>query len=215
MVTPIRTFVNDSIFHIYNRGVEKRTTFVTPDDYQRFLDSLFHYQQRRAEARQFSLSHHEPEDRRRPFRFELLAYCLMTNHFHLVVRQTEEGGISSAMGQLLNSYTKYFNTKYQRVGHLWQGRFQAVPVVDDDQFVHVVRYALINPHVAGLTTDVLAYPYSSIREATSEHSSPKDLTDTKLWRSYFRNRSQLLSFILDYADEARSRELLQKHLIDE
>lgn len=212
MATPIRIFSNDNIYHIYNRGVEKRLIFSEPRDYQRFLNTLLYYQQSKRLPSFTHVIEFKPHERERPFRIEILAYCLMPNHFHLLVRQTIDRGIVSTMSNLLNGYTKYFNTKYKRVGHLFQGRFRAVPVTSDEQLIHVVRYILLNPYVARLTADPLAYPYSSIREALSE-ASPS-WCETKYLSQYFPTRNQLKAFITNYAEEARSRELIHQHIFN-
>ena len=208
-----RVYENEGIYHVFNRGVEKRVVFTEQRDYQRFLDILLYYQQAPGYTQSFAhVIDFEPTNRVRPFRAELLAYTFMPNHFHLLLRQTMDGGISSLMSKTLNSYTKYFNTKYQRVGHLFQGKFQIVPVTKDEQLMHVLRYILLNPYVAGLTTDPLSYPYSSLRELLGEKDT--SWCDTQFIANFFPGPSDLKRFVLDYAEEARVRELITKHRVD-
>jgi putative transposase len=76
---------------------------------------------------------------------ELVQFTLMSNHFHLILYETEENGISRYMQRVLNAYTKYFNTKYDRTGHLFQGPFGAVPVKTDEQILHLSAYIHLNP----------------------------------------------------------------------
>ncbi len=91
---------------------------------------------------------------------EVVAYCLMPNHFHLLVKQVSEGGISKYLRQAINSYAKYFNTKYKRVGSLFQDMFRAVHIETDEQFIHVSRYIHLNPLVSYLVgkKELLSYP---------------------------------------------------------
>jgi len=94
---------------------------------------------------------------------EVVAYCLMPNHFHLLLKQKKEVGIATYVANFVNAYTKYFNTKYQRTGPLFQGIFKAVYVETDEQLIHLTRYIHLNPVASSLIKpDALAtYPYSS------------------------------------------------------
>ena len=95
---------------------------------------------------------------------EIICYCLMPNHIHFLIRQLKENGISKFMGQISNSYTKYFNTKYTRVGPLLQGPFKAVLIESDEQLIHVSRYIHLNPIVSGIVKNLEDYPWSSYLE---------------------------------------------------
>jgi len=130
------SFENEHIYHIYNRGVEKRKIFTSNRDYQRFIQSFIYYTFAENKLR---FARFRPVDMftLNKKRVEILAYCLMPNHFHLILRQISDGGISNSIGQLSNSYTKYFNTKYKRVGPLFQGNFKAVWIENTEQLVHV------------------------------------------------------------------------------
>jgi REP element-mobilizing transposase RayT len=139
----IKDIVPDSIYHAYNRGVERRRIFLETRDYHRFL----------AQLRQ-SL-HREPS-------IELLAYCLMPNHFHLLLRQSEGLGMSRFMQRVSIAYVMYFNKKYRRVGPLFQGKYKAASVIDQHQLMEASRYIHLNPERAGL--DWHQHAYSSRRQ---------------------------------------------------
>ncbi len=100
------------------------------------------------------------------FYIDLIAYCLLPNHFHLVVRQIKEKGIQLVVGNLINSYTKAFNLKHQRKsGPLYQGRFRAVRIETEEKLLHVVRYIHLNPYTNYLVKDLddlKNYQYSSL-----------------------------------------------------
>lgn len=94
----------------------------------------------------------------------ILAYCLMSTHLHFIVQQLCDDGISRFMNNLLNSYTRYFNTSHHRKGPLWQGRFKSVHVETDEQLLHLTRYLHLNPISAGLVNQPEQWLYSSYRE---------------------------------------------------
>ena len=101
---------------------------------------------------------------------DLVCFALMPNHFHLLVREKEEGGISRYMQRVLNGYTKYWNTKYQQSGHLFQGPFRAVHVEDDHQLRYLSAYIHRNPHEIGEWHDrAWEYPWSSYRDYVGDN----------------------------------------------
>ena|SRR3989344_1447297 len=161
------SLVNNEFYHIYNRGSEKRDIFTQPRDYERFLKILFYYQflgpkPSFSKFTKSKLSPLKPLGRERFL--DVICYCLMPNHFHFLVRQLKDGGISKFVSQLANSYTKYFNTKYNRVGPLFQGAFKAVRIETDEQLIHVSRYIHLNPVVSGIVKELDNYKWSSFQE---------------------------------------------------
>ena len=134
-------FANQQIYHIFNRGVEKRTTFLDKRDYRRFLDSMDYYRIKNPTRFSFkkrsTLIENVTIDT--PL-VEILSFCLMPNHFHLLLRQIEEKGITNFISKLSNSYTRYFNVRHKRVGPLFQGTFKAVRVEDNKQLLHLSCY---------------------------------------------------------------------------
>lgn len=121
-------FVTGGYYHLYNRGVDKRVTFMDDVDRRRFLDSM-------ASALE--------EDGASSV--TIVAYALMPNHFHFLVEQSADGGISAFMQRLGTAYTQYFNKRHERSGSLFQGTFKAVPVKTDGQMLHLTRYIHRNP----------------------------------------------------------------------
>ena len=129
----VKVYVEHGIYHVYNRGVEKRVIFADTQDYVMFR----HY------LRAYLLPPDHPGQKKLPIslrrsvkgydlykRVELLAYCLMPNHFHLVVRQLDDRGMPEFVKRLSNAYVSYFNRRYDRVGSLFQGPYRAA-LVDD------------------------------------------------------------------------------------
>ncbi|MFH1193306.1 MAG: transposase [Candidatus Jorgensenbacteria bacterium] len=150
--------VNGEIYHIYNRGTDRRTIFMDDKDRFRFVHSLFESNNSESVPKfygyvvrqQFSevgLPKIIPKIDRGPRKFivEVLAFCLMPNHFHLLVRQRTERGISKFMQKFGTGYTNYFNVKHERSGNLFQGKFKAVHISGDAQFLFIPFYIHSNP----------------------------------------------------------------------
>lgn len=136
----------------------------------------------------------------------------MPNHFHFLVRQIQDKGISIFMSQLTNSYTKYFNTKYKRVGPLFQGAFKAVRVVTDEQLVHLSRYIHLNPIVSLLTKSLMNYPWSSFFEYSGEASG---FCSTKEVLSFFPSKDAYKKFLEDQTEYGITLETIKHQIIDE
>lgn len=159
---------------------------------------------------------------KRKFLVEMIAFCLMPNHFHLLLKQVQENGISAFTGNFTNSYTRYFNTKQKRIGPLFQGKFKAVRVETNEQLLHLSRYIHLNPYSSYLikTLDKLEnYPYSSF----SEYLYPKkifncekeiifhDFKDVSSYKRSLQVSETYKKFILNQADYQRRLQTV-KHL---
>jgi len=147
-------FVNEGIYHVYNRSVEKREIFVDDQDRFRFIHDLFEFND---EAPAVNLYYKRPliqsyeakprkiEQQKRKLLVEILAFVVMPNHFHLLLRQIKENGISNFMHKLGTGYTMYFNQKYERAGSLFQGTYKAILVNQEAHFIHLPYYIHFNP----------------------------------------------------------------------
>lgn len=153
-----KKFVNGNIYHLYNRGAGKCPIVCDNHDRFRFIHSLFEFNDvdsvlnvcRRSnqliEVRPQSIERVRGKGRKpRKFLVDLIAFCLMDNHYHLMVRQRVEGGISKFVQKFGTGYTMYFNEKHERSGVLFQGKFKSVPVSDDAQFNFLPFYIHANP----------------------------------------------------------------------
>ncbi|TRZ79297.1 hypothetical protein D4R86_06105 [bacterium] len=156
-------FVNDQIYHIYNRGVEKRNVFLSDEDRFRFVHDLFEFNDTKPALHiytghqlgevglpQVNLNKQKqtknPKVRKpRKLLVEILVFCLMPNHYHLLLMQKRENGITQFMRKLGTGYTNYFNQKYERVGSLFQGKFKAVLIKKESQLLWIVHYIHLNP----------------------------------------------------------------------
>jgi REP element-mobilizing transposase RayT len=140
------------IYHVMLRGINKQDIFEDDEDYTLFRGLLFHMVYYKDEQGKLQ----EP-------RCIFYAYCIMTNHVHLLIRESAED-ISTVIQRISVAYALYYNNKYQRAGHLFQNRFRSEPVNDMAYFVTLIRYIHQNPIAAGITTSVNAYKWSSWRE---------------------------------------------------
>lgn len=109
------------------------------------------------------------------FLVDIIAYCLMPTHIHLILTQLKKEGISIFMGNVLNSYTRYFNTKYKRKGPLWQSRFKNIGVQTDEQLLHLTRYLHLNPVSDNLVKKPEDWKLSSYREFLGEADEDKKI----------------------------------------
>jgi len=160
-------FVTSEYYHLYNRGVDKRKIFASAQDYEKFIYLMYVCNSHKS----IVLRDLGKEFDRGETIVDIGAYCLMPNHFHILVREKSEGGITTYMRKFLTAYSMYFNLKEQRKGKLFDSPFKATWVLDD-------RY--------------LKYLYSYI------HLNPAKLKDPK-WRDNFqRDQDSLLDFCSSY-----------------
>jgi putative transposase len=137
------------VYHVINRGVERRQLFMDSHDYRRFKLQMSQAIER------------EPD-------LFILAYCLMPNHLHMLLSQTDSDAIRSFMHRLTTAYAMYFNRRHRRVGPLFQGTFKAIPVTGPQQLMEVSRYIHLNPERAGLGW--LQHQHSSVADYLGERS---------------------------------------------
>lgn len=162
----IKQYIENGYYHIYNRGVEKRDIFLDEQDCAVFLHYLKLYLSPIEELKQLDL----PGLRIQRFIYlnlsheiVLLAFALMPNHIHLLIKQKTVDGIVKLMKRLATGYVMYFNKKYQRVGGLFQNRYKAVLIQSDPHLLHLSRYIHLNPANIDTTSinfnDFTSYSY--------------------------------------------------------
>jgi REP element-mobilizing transposase RayT len=152
--------IEPGIYHIINRGVERRDIFYDDTDYIFFLELLYALNQ--------------------DYNIIIHTYCLMTNHYHLLL-ETKQNNLSKAIQYLNDKYAKYFNKKYKRVGHLWQGRYKSYSLYDDAHFWIVAKYIERNPIKANIVKHVSSYKYQSFFEWNNRSKYYKLLNDSKIF----------------------------------
>ena len=169
MTTPPRYFQKGGYYHVYNRGTRKQKIFIQNRDYKRFLERLKKYKDK--------------------FEISILCYCLMPNHFHLLLKQETNNPITHLMLRLGTSYAKYFNIKYDEVGSLFQGRFKTKLVDSDEYLLQLSRYIHRNPYTIitpGVRLEL--FPWSSY--ATYIRGEKNDIVDPSYILGYFAKNNQ-------------------------
>lgn len=152
-------FTNNNYYHIYNRGVDKRRVFLRNGHFKRFIETISNLlEMGTAQSNLFTR-----QDSAFNNRLKFISYCLMPNHYHFILKQTEDGAISDFMHALNTSYTKYFNLNNNRTGRLFEYTFKAVYVETEEQLLHLSRYIHLNPFSAGIVSDLEEYYWSSYK----------------------------------------------------
>ncbi|MBL7073461.1 MAG: transposase [Candidatus Omnitrophica bacterium] len=163
--------VNEEVYHVFSKSIAGFKIFNNYFDYERMIGEIAFYREKDVSCR---FSEHLKTEKKHGSKLqisvggekivEIIAYCLMPTHLHFILKQLREKGISQFMGLILNSFTRYFNSRYKRKGPLWEGRFKNVLVKDDAQFVHLTRYLHLNPTSSGLVDSPEDWKYSSYKE---------------------------------------------------
>lgn len=214
--------VSGQYYHIYNRGVNKQPVFSGVKTYKRALDLLRYYRYSDVPIRfsKFLTLSKEVQSQiwdslelKDQKLVEIICFCLMPNHFHLLVKQNKEGGISKFLGDFQNGYTRYFNLKDDRSGPMWQGRFKAVRIGDDEQLLHVNRYIHLNPATAYVVNefdDLLKYAWSSLGEYLGKDRIK--ISNPEIILSNFASIDKYIQFLADQVGYQRELDQI-KHLV--
>lgn len=141
---------------------------------------------------------------------DIIAYCIMPTHIHLILKQNTDKGITKFMAKILNSYSRYFNIRHHRAGPLWEGHFKNVLVKNDEQIYHLSRYIHLNPYSAGLVDDLLGWPHSSLKDFIA----PSNQTICNFQNVIDMSPSKYRNFVLKQKDYQRQLSLIKNILID-
>ena len=216
--------VDGEYYHVFNRGVAKQPMFLSDMDYQQAMLGMNYYRfvkppiklsrfkRLSGESKMLLLSKLNREQKKL---VDIICFVLMPNHFHFLLRQSNDGGISKFVSQFSNSYTRYFNTKRQRVGPVFQGAFKAVYVENNEQLLHLSRYIHLNPYVSSNISknNLWSYPWSSLPQYLKS-TTPTSVVESTIILSQFKNNSGYKDFIADHSDYARQLELVKHMTID-
>ena len=210
MTTRKVPFENGEFYHVYNRGVDKRVVFEDLSDSRRFLrsmvafndeypaGSLFLHDRLRSNSGSTATALKTEAETKKPL-VNIVAYCLNPNHFHLLLEQVSDGGISEFMKRVSGGYTWYFNNKYGRTGSLFQGRFKSVHVESNEYLLHVSVYINLNDRVhscgnRGSTAMVVSLSSWNEYVVTSDCGQEDDICKKDDVLNQFRNRQEYVKF---------------------
>lgn len=220
-------FITGEYYHLWNRGIDKRNIFKLVNDYERFimllyvsnsstepsfrLDNLINQQHK-------SFNEVMVLEKGKPL-VSIGAWCLMTNHFHLLVRQEVDGGISKFMKKLGTGYSMFFNIKYQRQGALFGGPFKSKCIKTDDNYLRqLFAYIHLNPldiKFSGWEKEINksssemkkfleSYRYSSYEDYIGKERIEKNIIKPKKFPDYFQNKQSFKNFVENYFVELNS-----------
>ena len=209
-------------YPIFNRGVARLPTFVTEHDYQQAMLGLNYYRFIKPPIKLSRFKRLNLQSKAELLDklsgtgdklVEIVSFVFMPNHFHFLLKQVADDGIAKYLSLFTNSYTRYFNTKHNRIGPLFQGVFKAVRIESNNQLLHLSRYIHLNPFVSNIVTktDLSTYPWSSL---PSFLSGTKDCVESKIVVSQYKDFSKYRDFVLNHADYARELEYIKHMTLD-
>jgi len=192
-------------YHIFNRAVNKQIIFHDISDYFRFLFLILYlqspiiFQQLGRKVKEFvqsrALDSGEEDKIIKKRRVELVAFCIMPNHFHLIVKELEEGGITAYMQRGLTAYSKYYNTKYDKSGHVFQGPYKVVHITDNRQLLYLSAYIHRNPReIVKWFRKEDQYQWSSYQDFIGENRWGK-LILPDIIIGQFKNKAEYKNFV--------------------
>lgn len=205
-------------YHIYNRGTDKRKIFLSKYDYDRFLKSLelFNTKEPIGSIYEHSFGIKLGRFGRRTSKsslVDIICYCLNPNHYHMIVEQKIDGGVSEFIKRLGGGYTKYFNHKYKRSGVLFQGKFKALHVDSNEYLLHLSAYVNLNNRVHRLSGHIVK---SSWEEYL--HPNMQSLCAKSIILEQFKNSSEYKDFaeasLSDILERKESMKGLQGLLLE-
>lgn len=211
---------NKELYHIFNRGVAKMPIYLNRSSYTRFINLIDYVRYENTPTSFSSLNKRSMDERqeimtvlqrKNELLVEIVSFCLMPNHYHFVLRQLVEKGISKFIADLQNSYGKYFNIRNDRIGPLFQPSFQAVRIETDEQLLHVTRYIHLNPSTSFLVKieDLVNYEWSSLGDYLIENKRFPFVDTVKVLD--ILNANKYREFVFDQADYQRELGMI-KHL---
>lgn len=187
-------FTNGEYYHVYNRGVDKREVFLNEYDVNRFLKSMEFFNSVKPIGSLYALAFQEERPKNHKKLVEIVAYCLNSNHYHLLLRQVADRGIPEFMKRVNGGYTWYFNHRNKRSGALFQGVFKSRHVGDNDYLLHLSAYVNLNDRVHQLSGFTAKLSKSSWNEYTKD---TKYLCNTRSLLDQFKNKKDYEKFALE------------------
>ncbi|MDO8593887.1 MAG: transposase [bacterium] len=216
-------------YHVYNRGVRSEPIFLENSDRTRFLFLLlycqlpfplsnneYHSNLFEKHGSFYLHANREQINAALPHRHvELESFCLMPNHFHVSMLAREDTGVSKYMQRVLNAYTKYFNIKHKKTGHLFEGPFKAVRVESSEELLYLSAYIHRNPReLREWRNKEAEYPFSSLLDYTSENRWG-DLLMSKTILKHFKDEEEYKSFVEKSSSKTIESKLSEEHLFED
>ena len=208
-------FKSGTFWHLCNKSIANYGIFKDPNNSQTFIETLDYYNSIDYKNR-FSVA---KENKSYVYNnllipkknsiIKVLTYNIMPDHYHLVIKVMQNDMVSKYINDIENSYSHFFNNKFNRKGPLWQTHFQSVLIKTNEQLLHVIRYVNLNPVTAGLVDKPEDWPFSSFRDITSDPKFLRDLTEISI-----RNPRSFQKFVEDNIDYQKKLKSIKKLLLE-
>lgn len=216
-------FVSGEIYHVFNRSIARQPIFLTKRDHQRSTETINYYRYHKLPSR-FSHFNRLSNDLKEQYTktymennkpmLDILAYSIMPNHIHFLIKQLLSNSISEFMRNFQHSYSKYFNTKRDRSGSLFQAMFKAIRIESDEQLIHVSRYIHLNPITSHIIKkqEIAGYSWSSFKDyiTPSKHS----FINTSIIMEHFKSIREYKEFVFDHADYQKKLAMIEHLLLN-
>ncbi len=214
-------FKTGEYYHLYNRGVDQREIFLDEKDYLRFLKSLkvfnqvqpvesLHLAGKREVIRQAAGSLYSDPAANNPI-IDVICYNLLPNHFHLLVKQNIKGGISKFMHKVCSGYAWYFNYKYNRSGSLFQGRFKASQITQNEYLIYLSAYINANSQIHSIQ-EASKWSWSSYDEYVGKFQY--DLIKPRIITDQFKNKGEYAKFVNQLTSQSSKLKMLSKIIFE-
>lgn len=216
----LEPFINDHIYHVFNKTIDGRRIFESEKYANLFINTCHYYRSSKAEV-SFSVLSRLNEvilksilrniDMEKYFRIEILAYVIMPTHYHLLIKQKRNEGVPRFMSDIINSLTRYFNVKNSRKGPLFLPKFKSVMIKTDEQLMHVSRYIHLNPY----SNDIIEfeklqeYPWSSYRTYIRDNSDQIISGNNDIFLLFNHDKTRYRKFVESHAEYQRTLELIK------
>ena len=200
----------NEIYHIYNRSIAKEQIFTSLRNLRRALETIEFY--RFPQEIRFSKFKSLPKETKENYLLdskkkkplvEIYVFALMPNHYHFLLKQTQEKGIVQFVSNFQNSFAKYFNIKNDRNGALFQNAFNGVHIENDEQFIHVSRYIHLNPVTSYIIEfkNLSSYPWTSFNKYAGNEGN--EIVETEFLLKMFSSKNSYIKFVADQVDYQR------------
>lgn len=209
-------FISGGIFHVFNKSIANYGIFKDIKNADRFRKTLDYYNNR-AVTKSLSRIIRDKEYQYQNLLYQkeqsiikFLCYCIMPDHYHLLVKILKENIFSKYVNDIENSFTRYFNIKFNRKGPLWQSGFKAVRIKNNEQLLHISRYIHLNPTTSNLVEKPEEWQFSSYRDFIFDGKILKDI----LHEISIGQELHYKKFVDDQIDYQRKLKFIKKYLLE-
>ena len=212
----MKNFYSGEIYHVFNKSIANFGIFKDKSNCQRFIETLDYYNSSLVKERfSWAVEHGKYHfkglfAKKENLLFKIISYCIMPDHYHIMIKILKDKIFSKFINDLENSYTRYFNIKFKRKGPLWQSSFKSVRIKTDEQLLHVSRYHHLNPVTSFFVDKPEDWEYSSY----NEYLTNPDLLGGDLTEISITEPSIYKSFVENRIDYQRRLRIIKKQILE-